>query len=98
MKPATFSGQCILLAQVSCPGGFPVGSAGKESTYNKGDPGLIPESGKSSGEGIGYLLQHSCLENSMKKVPDRLQSMVLERVEHNRVTFTFKLSRVTKLS
>ena len=64
MKPATFSGQCILLAQVSCPGGFPVGSAGKESTYNKGDPGLIPESGKSSGEGIGYLLQHSPRQRS----------------------------------
>ena len=37
--------------------GFPDSSVGKESTCNAGDPGLIPGSGKSSGEGIGYLLQ-----------------------------------------
>ena len=45
--------------------GFPGSSAGKESAYNAGDPGLIPVSGKSSGEGIGYPLQYSGLENSM---------------------------------
>ena len=39
--------------------GFPGSSVGKESTYNAGDPGLIPGSGRSSGEGIGYPLQHS---------------------------------------
>ena len=33
-----------------------VGSAGKESACNAGDPGLIPESGRSAGEGIGYPL------------------------------------------
>ena len=31
--------------------GFPGGSDGKESTYNAGDAGLIPGSGRSSGEG-----------------------------------------------
>ena len=31
--------------------------------YNAGDPGLIPESGRSSGEGNGIPLQYSCLEN-----------------------------------
>ena len=36
--------------------GFPCGSAGKESAYNAGDPGLIPELERSSGEGIGYSL------------------------------------------
>ena len=35
------------------------GSAGKESTCNAGDPSLIPGSGRSSGEGIGYPLQYS---------------------------------------
>ena len=40
-------------------------SAGKESACNAGDPGLIPGSGRSTGEGIGYPLQYSCLENSM---------------------------------
>ena len=33
---------------------FPCGSAGKESTCNVGDWGLIPGSGRSAGEGIGY--------------------------------------------
>ena len=39
-------------------GGFSGGSAGKESACNAGDPGSIPGSGRSSGEGIGYPLQH----------------------------------------
>ena len=36
---------------------FPGSSAGKESTCNAGDSGSIPGSGRSPGEGIGYLLQ-----------------------------------------
>ena len=39
--------------------GFPDGSAGKESTCNAGDPGLIPGSGRSLGEGIHYPLHYS---------------------------------------
>ena len=39
--------------------GFPGSSAGKESTCNAGDPGWIPGSGRSAGEGIGYPLQYS---------------------------------------
>ena len=35
----------------------------RESTCNVGDLGLIPGSGRSSGEGNGYPLQYSCLEN-----------------------------------
>ena len=42
---------------------FPDGSDGKESACNAGDLGLIPESERSPGEGHGYLLQYSCLEN-----------------------------------
>ena len=45
--------------------GFPAGSAGKESACNVGDVGLISELGRSPGEGKGYPLQHSDLENSM---------------------------------
>ena len=41
------------------PLGFLGSSAGKESTCNGRDPSLIPESGRSSGEGIGYPLQYS---------------------------------------
>ena len=43
----------------TCIQGFPGRSAGKESACNAGDPGLIPESGRSPGEGIGYPLQYS---------------------------------------
>ena len=39
--------------------GFPGGSAGEESACNAGDPGSIPGSGRSPGEGIGYPLQYS---------------------------------------
>ena len=39
--------------------GFPNSSVGKESTCNAGEPGLIPGSGRSTGEGIGYPLQYS---------------------------------------
>ena len=39
--------------------GFLDSSVGEESACNSGDPGLIPGSGRSTGEGIGYLLQYS---------------------------------------
>ena len=40
---------------------------GKVSACNVGDPGSIPESGRSPGEGNGNLLQYSCLENPMDR-------------------------------
>ena len=45
--------------------GFPVGSAGKESTCSVGGLGSILGLGRSPGEGKGYPLQYSGLENSM---------------------------------
>ena len=39
----------------------------KKSACNPGDLGLIPELGKSPGEGNSYPLQYSCLENSMER-------------------------------
>ena len=45
--------------------GFPGGSSDKESAYNAEDLGLIPGLGISTGEGKGYPLQYSGLENSM---------------------------------
>ena len=45
--------------------GFPGGSEVKASAWNVGDPGSIPGSGRSPGEGNGNPLQYSCLENSM---------------------------------
>ena len=45
-------------------GNYPCGSAGKESTCNTGDLGSTPGLGRSPGEGNGYPLQYSGLENS----------------------------------
>ena len=46
---------------------LPGGSAIKNLLANAGDPGLIPGSGRSPGEGNGNPLQYSCLENSMDR-------------------------------
>ena len=47
--------------------GFPGVSDGKVSACNVGDPGSIPGSGRSPGEGNGNPLQYSCLENFMDR-------------------------------
>ena len=52
--------------------GFPGGSAGKESARNVADLGSIPGLGRSSGEGKGYPLQYSGLENSMDCIIHRV--------------------------
>ena len=46
--------------------GFPGGSDGKESSFNSGDLGLIPGSGRSPGEGNGYPVNYSFLGSSME--------------------------------
>ena len=48
--------------------GFPCGYSGKESACNVGDLGLIPGLRRTPGEGKGYPLQYSGLENSMDYV------------------------------
>ena len=53
--------------------GFPCGSAGKESACNAGDLGLIPGLERSPGEGKGYPLQYSGLENSMDYIAHGVQ-------------------------
>ena len=52
--------------------GFPCGSAGKESAHNVGDLGSISGLGRSPGEGKGYPLQYSGLENSMDCIAHRV--------------------------
>ena len=47
-----------------CVWDFPGGSDGKAPAYNAGDPGSIPGSGRSPGEGNSNPLQYSCLEKS----------------------------------
>ena len=61
--------------------GFPHSSVSKESACNEGDLGLIPGSGRSSGEGNGNPLQYSCLENPGTEESDRLQSMGLQDIQ-----------------
>ena len=53
-----------LSSQITQSGGD---SDGKASVYNAGDPGSIPGSGRSPGEGNGNPLQYSCLENPMDR-------------------------------
>ena len=51
---------------------IPDSSVGKESTCNAGDPSSIPESGRSTGEGIGYPLQYfgaSLVAQLVKNLP-----------------------------
>ena len=57
------------------PWGFPDGSVGKESVCNAGDPSLIPGLGRSPGEGKGYPLQYSGLENSMNSMDCRVHGV-----------------------
>ena len=61
---------------------FPGGSDGKASAYNARDLGLIPGSGRFSGEGNGNPLQYSCLKSPMED-PSRLQSMGSQRVGYD---------------
>ena len=60
------------------------GSAGKECAYNVGGLGSIPRLRRSPGEGNGYPLQYSGLQNSRTK-----QSMVSQSVDHDSANFTF---------
>ena len=57
--------------------GFSGGLAGKESACNMGDLSLIPGLGRSPGEGKGYSLLYSGLENSMDRiVPEVTKSQI----------------------
>ena len=60
-------------------GGFLGGSDSKESACNAEDEGLIPGLGRSPGEGHGYPLQSSCLEDSMDREAWRATDHGIER-------------------
>ena len=65
---------------------FPCSSVSKESACNAGDPGSIPGSGKSPGEGNGKPLQYSCLENPMDRGAWQAIVHGAASVGHNLVT------------
>ena len=58
-------GPTLVFGLVPSSGAFPNSWVGKESACNAGDPGSSLGSGRSTGEGIGYPLLYSGLENSM---------------------------------
>ena len=66
---------CLILG---CPGD----SDGKESACNTGDPSSLPGWVRSPGEGNGYALQYSCLENPMDRGAWGLQTKG-RRVKHD---------------
>ena len=88
-----FDSICLYAQKCVVP---PCSSDGKESTCNVGDLGLIPELGRSNGEGkvcILYSLQYSGLENSMDcivhgvaKSQTRLRNFHFHFHRYNRVT------------
>ena len=63
--------------------GFPCGSAGEESACSVGDLGSISGLGRSPGEGKGYPLQYSCLENPTDRGALWAAFHGLRRVRHN---------------
>ena len=81
-RPSQHSLSCGLFLLVDILGDFPGGSDGGESACNAGNPGSVPESGRSSGEGNGDPLQYSCLENPWTEELDKLQSKGVQRARH----------------
>ena len=78
--------------------GFSVGSDGKESTCNVGDLGSIPGLGRSPGEGNGYPLQDSGLENSMDwSLCGRKESGTAERLSLTQGTVKSRCKENLKL-
>ena len=69
----------------SCILNFPCISVNKGSVCNSGDPGLIPGSGRSPGEGNGNPLQYSCLENLMDRGAWQATVHGVTRVGHDLV-------------
>ena len=65
--------------------GPPGGSDGKESVYNEGDLGSIPELGRTPGEGNGNPLQYPCLENPMDRGAWWATARGSQRVRHGSV-------------
>ena len=76
------------------PVGLPGGSDSEESAFNAGDLGLIPGLGRSPGEVSGYLLQYSCLENSMDSGAWRATEFLLQiqdTFSHNFIKYILTL-------
>ena len=73
--------------------GLPCGQAGKESACSAGGMGLVPGSGKFPGEGNGYPLQYSSLENSMDYI---IHGIAKSRTRLNDFHFHFQSHLMSK--
>ena len=73
---------------------FPGSPVIKESACSAGDLALIPGSGRSPGEGSGYPLQHSCLENSMDR---RAWRATVHGVAKSRTRLNAQVCRVLRV-
>ena len=71
---------------------FPGGSAAKESACNVGDLGSIPGLGRSPGEGKGYPIQYSGLENSMVHGVAKSQIRLSDFHSHQNQTLFLEVS------
>ena len=75
--------------------GFPDSSVGKESTYNARHPGWIPWLGRSPGEGKGYPLQYSGLENSIDCI---VRGVTKSQIGLSDFHFTYQCSVLSRFS
>ena len=83
MKLSVFIFSFLLKTRLMNLMGFPDSSVGKESACNAGDPGSIPGSGRSTGEGIGYPCQCSSVSlvaQLVKNLPAVQETWVLSLV------------------
>ena len=73
----------IYVNLLSCVvGDLPDRSVGEETAYNAGDPGSIPRSGRSLGEGKDYPFQYSGLENSIDYPWGSKESDMIEQFQN----------------
>ena len=78
--------------------GFPGASAGKESASNVGDLDSIPGLGRSPGEGKGYPLQYSGLENSMDCIVYGLYNIYILCIRHFIHTHIYIYDKIKKVT
>ena len=80
-----------ITADGDCSQSFPGGSEVKASASNAGDPGSIPGSGRSPGEGNGNSLQYSCLENPMDREAQQVIAHGVAKSRTRLSNFTYSL-------
>jgi len=81
----------LIISTTQCSMGFPHSSVGRASACNVGDLGSIPGWKISPGEGNGYPLQYSCLENPMERGAWQATAHGITRVRHDLTLSSFSM-------